>query len=196
MCDDATATIQDLARVQMDDDRFVQVPLRAMAKHIQVRDEDGWYIACCFLRSLAHQSDAKKVALCHQGAVRALQHSMHVFRASARVQTVAISCLHVLAFVEANRAEIGQRSCVGLVVGALQAHMDDAILVLCGCRLLQMVALNDAFKVRLAIRFWVKSALCDDSAIVHGVVRWAVRARCLCWKKAPLRSCSDVWVVI
>jgi hypothetical protein len=37
---------QDLARSQVDDDRFVQVPLRAMAKHLQVRDEEGWCASC------------------------------------------------------------------------------------------------------------------------------------------------------
>jgi hypothetical protein len=176
------------------------------------------YVACCFLRSLAHQSAEKKVALCRHGAVAALQRAMHVFRAVARVQTVAISCLHVLAFVEANRAEIGGRQCIALVVSsspyaiyaatqktqparapssmpnalvcveanrtggddekrrggasrcefscccwrlnahtharcaqvnALRTHEGDGVLVLCGCRLLQMIALNDAFKLPL-----------------------------------------------
>ena len=141
--------MQELARVQMDDARFVLVPLRSMTKHLQVRDEEGWYVACCFLRSLAHQSDAKKVALCEQGAVATLQRSMQVFRASVRVQTVAISCLHVLAFVEVNREAIGQPSCIASVVEALRQHMDTEVLVLCGCRLLQMIALNDSFKVHL-----------------------------------------------
>ena len=143
---DGGVGIQDLARVQLSDDRFVQVPLRAMAKHIQVRDEDGWYSACTFLRSLAHQTDEKKVALCQQGAVTTLQHSMQVFRASARVLTVAISCLHVLAFVEDNRQPIGQPATIGLVVDALRQHVDNTVLALCGCRLLQMIALNDEFK--------------------------------------------------
>ena len=145
----AWSSLQDLAKVQMEIDRFVKIPLRAITKHLQVRDEDGWYIACCFLRSLAHQSDENKVALCNNGAVQALQRSMRVFRASARVQTVAISCLHVLAFVEVNRQQIGQRECIRIVVDSLRQHLDDAVLALCGCRLLQMIALNDAFKILL-----------------------------------------------
>jgi hypothetical protein len=70
--------IQEVSNAHIDDARMVQVPLRAMAKHLQVRDEEGWDVACRFLLSLTHESDAKKTALAQHGAVTALQQAMQV----------------------------------------------------------------------------------------------------------------------